>query len=126
GSIFTILSGRAIFVAGLGPFALASFTGEQRTREIATRMVMGATVSGLVYHLSREFTLLVLSAFLPGTLIGWWVVNEWLASFAYRTSISPWLFILSAVAAVVIAWLTVAFQALKAASTNPATALRYE
>lgn len=126
GSIFTILSGLAIFVAGLGLFALASFTGEQRTREIGIRKVMGATVSGLVYLLSREFTLLVLMAFIPGALIGWWVVNEWLASFAYRTSISPWLFILSGVAAVVIAWLTVAFQALKAASTNPATALRYE
>src|SRR5690606_8805673 len=125
GSIFTILSGLAIFVAGLGLFALASFTGEQRTRQIGIRKVMGATVSGLVYLLSREFTLPVLTDFIPGTLSGWWVVNEWLASFAYRTSISPWLCILSGVAAVVIAWLTVAFQALKGASTNPATALRY-
>src|SRR5690606_12153486 len=70
GSIFTILSGLAIFVAGLGLFALASFTGEQRTREIGIRKVMGATVSGLVYLLSREFTLLVLMAFIPGALIG--------------------------------------------------------
>ncbi len=126
GSIFTILSGLAIFVAALGLFALAAFTGEQRTREIGIRKVMGATVSGLVYLLSREFTVLVLMAFVPGALIGWWVVNEWLASFAYRTSISPWIFILSGLASVLLAWLTVAFQALKAASTNPANALRYE
>lgn len=126
GSIFTILSALAIFVAGLGLFALASFTGEQRTREIGIRKVMGATVSGLVYLLSREFTMLVLMAFIPGALIGWFVVNQWLASFAYRTEISPWIFILSGVAAVIIAWLTVGYQALKAASTNPANALRYE
>ena len=126
GSIFTILSALAIFVAGLGLFALASFTGEQRTREIGIRKVMGATVSGLVYLLSREFTVLVLMAFIPGAILGWWVVNEWLASFAYRTTISPWIFILSGVASIVIAWLTVGFQALKAASTNPANALRYE
>lgn len=126
GSIFTILSALAIFVAGLGLFALASFTGEQRTREIGIRKVMGATVSGLVYLLSREFTVLVLMAFIPGAILGWWVVNEWLASFAYRTTISPWIFILSGVASIVIAWLTVGFQALKAASTNPTNALRYE
>jgi putative ABC transport system permease protein len=126
GSIFTILSGLAIFVAGLGLFALASFTGEQRTREIGIRKVMGATVSGLVFLLSREFTVLVLMAFIPGAVIGWWVVNEWLASFAYRTTISPWILILSGVASIVIAWLTVGFQAIKAASTNPANALRYE
>lgn len=126
GTIFTILSGLAIFVAGLGLFALASFTGEQRTREIGIRKVMGATVSGLVYLLSREFTTLVLMAFIPGALIGWWVVNEWLASFAYRTTINPWIFVLTGVASVVIAWLTVGFQALKAALTNPANALRYE
>lgn len=126
GSIFTILSALAIFVAGLGLFALASFTGEQRTREIGIRKVMGATVSGLVYLLSREFTVLVLMAFIPGAILGWWVVNEWLASFAYRTTISPWIFILSGVASIVIAWLTVGFQALKAASTNPANALWYE
>jgi putative ABC transport system permease protein len=126
GSIFTILSGLAIFVAGLGLFALAAFTGEQRTREIGIRKVMGANVSGLVYLLSREFTVLVLMAFIPGAVLGWYVVNEWLASFAYRTTISPWVFILSGVASIILAWLTVGFQALKAASTNPANALRYE
>lgn len=124
--IFSILSGLAIFVAGLGLFALAAFTGEQRTREIGIRKVMGANVSGLVLLLSREFTLLVLLAFLPGALAAWWVVNEWLSGFAYKTEISPLIFLLSGVVAIIIAWLTVGFQALKAASANPADALRYE
>lgn len=124
--IFTILSGLAIFVAGLGLFALAAFTGEQRTKEIGIRKVMGANVSGLVLLLSREFTVLVLLAFIPGAAVAWWVVNEWLSGFAYRTEISPWLFLLSGTAAVLIAWLTVGFQALKAASANPVNSLRYE
>ena len=124
--IFTILSGLAIFVAGLGLFALAAFTGEQRTREIGIRKVMGANVSGLVLLLSREFTWLVLLAFVPGAVTAWWVVGEWLSGFAYRTEISPLIFLLSGIAAITIAWLTVGFQALKAASANPADALRYE
>lgn len=124
--IFTILSGLAIFVAGLGLFALAAFTGEQRTKEIGIRKVMGANVSGLVLLLSREFTLLVLLAFVPGAVAAWWVVGQWLSGFAYRTEISPLIFIFSGVLAIVIAWLTVGFQAIRAASANPADALRYE
>ncbi|HLT72866.1 MAG TPA: FtsX-like permease family protein, partial [Cyclobacteriaceae bacterium] len=124
--IFTVLSGLAIFVAALGLFALAAFSGEQRTKEIGIRKVMGANVSGLVLLLSREFTLLVLLAFIPGAIAAWWVVSEWLSGFAYRTEISPLIFLLSGLVAIVIAWLTVGFQALKAASSNPADALRYE
>lgn len=124
--IFTILSGLAIFVAGLGLFALAAFTGEQRTKEIGIRKVMGANISGLVLLLSREFTLLVLLAFIPGALAAWWVVHQWLSGFAYRTEISLSIFALSGVVAIIIAWLTVGFQAIKAASANPADALRYE
>src|SRR5690606_11932477 len=124
--IFTVLSGLAIFVAALGLFALAAFSGEQRTKEIGIRKVMGANVSGLVLLLSREFTLLVLLACIPGAVAAWWVVSEWLSGFAYRTEISPLIFLLSGLVAIVIAWLTVGFQALKAASSNPADALRYE
>jgi putative ABC transport system permease protein len=124
--IFSILSGLAIFVAGLGLFALAAFTGEQRTKEIGIRKTMGATVSGLVVLLSREFTMLVILAFVPGAAAAWWIVNEWLSGFAYRTDISPWIFLLSGVAAILVAWLTVGYQALKTASANPVKALRYE
>lgn len=125
-TIFGILSGLAIFVASLGLFALAAFTGEQRTKEIGIRKTMGATVTNLVFLLSREFTMLVLLAFIPGAVAAYWVVSSWLAGFAYRIDISPWTFVVSGVAALVIAWITVGFQALKTASSNPVDALRYE
>jgi putative ABC transport system permease protein len=125
-SIFGILSGLAIFVAGLGLFALAAFTSEQRTKEIGIRKSMGATVSNLVFLLSREFTVLVLLAFVPGAGFAYWAINNWLAGFAYRVDISPWVFLVSGVAAITVAWLTVGFQAIKTASSNPVNALRYE
>jgi putative ABC transport system permease protein len=68
----------------------------------------------------------VILAFVPGAAAAWWIVNEWLSGFAYRTDISPWIFLLSGVAAILVAWLTVGYQALKTASANPVKALRYE
>ncbi|HEX5169810.1 MAG TPA: ABC transporter permease [Cyclobacteriaceae bacterium] len=124
--LFTIFAGLAIFVACLGLFALAAFTAEQRTKEIGIRKTLGATVSNLTILLSREFTLLVIIAFVPAALIAWWLVDTWLSSFAYRIEISPSVFVLSGLAAVLLAWLTVGFQAVKTASANPVNSLRYE
>lgn len=125
-SIFSILSGLAIFVACLGLFALAAFTSEQRTKEIGLRKAMGASVSNLVVLLSREFTVLVLIAFVPGAAVAWWVIDSWLAGFAYRISVSPWLFVMSGVVMILIAWLTVGYQSIRAASANPVNSLRHE
>ena len=126
GKIFSIFSGLAIFIACLGLFALAAFTTEQRTKEIGIRKALGATPFSLTIILSKEFTQLVLIAFIPASVLGWYVSNQWLAGFAHRIEINPIVFLLSGVAAIVIAWLTVSYQAIKAAATNPVDSLRYE
>jgi putative ABC transport system permease protein len=126
GQLFTVFSGLAIFIACLGLFALAAFMAEQRTKEIGIRKAMGATTTGLTVLLSKEFTRLVLIAFAPGAIVAWFVVRNWLDSFAYRIEINPLIFIGSGIIAVVIAWLTVSFQSIKAASANPVNSLRYE
>lgn len=126
GKIFGIFSGLAIFVACLGLFALAAFTSEQRTKEIGIRKAMGATSLNLTMILSAEFIKLVIIAFVPAAALAWYGADQWLAGFTHRTEISIWIFIISGIAAVGIAWLTVSFQAIKAAATNPVTSLRYE
>jgi putative ABC transport system permease protein len=126
GTIFSIFSGLAIFIASLGLFALAAFTSEQRTKEIGIRKAMGATSFSLMMLLSREFTKLVIIAFVPAAVFGWYVSNQWLQGFEYRVEISPWIIIASGFIAILIAWVTVSYQSIKAAATNPVNSLRYE
>lgn len=125
-NIATVFTGLAIFVACLGLFALAAFTTEQRTKEIGIRKALGASVGRLTYILSWEFTVLVLLAFVPAAVGAWYLTNQWLTGFAYRTEVNPILFVLGGAASLAVAWLTVAFQALKAARSNPVDSLRYE
>jgi putative ABC transport system permease protein len=124
--IFTVFSSLTIFIACLGLFALAAFTTEQRTKEIGVRKAMGATVMSLTVLLSKEFTRLVLIAILPAVGFGWYVANWWLSDFVYRIKLSPVLFVGSALAAIFIAWITVSYQSIKAAASNPVNSLRYE
>lgn len=126
GVLFTVFSGLAIFIASLGLFALAAFMAEQRTKEIGIRKVMGASTTGLMILLSREFTKLVIIAFVPAAVVAWFVVNNWLNGFAYRVEISPLIFVVSGVLATTIAWLTVSFQSIKVAASSPVKSLRYE
>ena len=126
GQLFTVFSGLAIFIACLGLFALAAFMAEQRTKEIGIRKVMGASTTGLTMMLSREFTKLVIIAFIPAAVVAWLGVYLWLSGFAYRVGINPFVFVGSGLIATVIAWLTVSFQSLKAAASNPVNSLRYE
>lgn len=126
GKIFSVFAGLAIFVACLGLFALAAFTAEQRTKEIGIRKVMGASVPSLAVLLSGEFTKLVLIAFVPAAAAGWYVSDQWLQSFAYRVNVSPVIILMSGIVAIVVAWVTVSFQSIKAATSNPVNALRYE
>jgi len=116
----------AIFVACLGLFGLAAFTAEQRTKEIGIRKVLGASISGIVLLLSKEFTKLVLVSNLIAWPIAYWAMNRWLQDFAYRIHIGVGTFLLAGVLALIIALLTVSFQAIKAALANPVKALRYE
>jgi putative ABC transport system permease protein len=124
--VITAFSFLAIFVACLGLFGLASFTALQRTKEIGIRKVLGASVSGIVLLLSKEFAKWVLLANIIAWPVAWFAMSNWLENFAYRTEISPWLFPVSGVIALIIALLTVSFQAIKAAIANPVNALKYE
>ncbi len=116
----------AILIACLGLFGLAAFTAEQRTKEIGVRKVLGASVSGIVQLLSKDFIRLVLFALVIASPIAWWAMNHWLQDFAYHIDIQWWMFAVAGLAAVVIALLTVSFQAVKAAVANPVESLRDE
>jgi putative ABC transport system permease protein len=126
GQVFGVFSALAIFIACLGLFALAAFTAEQRTKEIGIRKAMGASMPSLIVLLSKEFTRLVLIAFVPAALAGWYIASGWLQGFEYRVEISPLIFVGSGLAAITIAWVTVGYQSIKAAGTNPVNSLRYE
>lgn len=116
----------AIFIACLGLFGLASFTAEQRTKEIGIRKTMGATVSRIVILLSTEFSVLVIISIFIASPVAWYFMRQWLQDYAYSTFLSWRVFALAAVLALLIALFTVSFQAIKAALTNPADALKYE
>jgi putative ABC transport system permease protein len=125
-SMFSYLTIVAIVIACLGLFGLASFTAEQRTKEIGIRKVLGASIHGLVSLLSKEFIKLVAIAILIATPIAWYFMQNWLEDFVYRISLTWWVFAVAGVAALMIALLTVSFQAIKAAIANPVKSLRME
>jgi putative ABC transport system permease protein len=126
--IFTIFSGLTIMIACLGLFGLAAFTTEQRTKEIGIRKVIGADVSGLVFLISKEFFMLVGIGLLIAFPLAWYFTNNWLETFAYRIVLSEeWgTFIISALLALIITFVTVGFHVLRAATANPVKSLRDE
>jgi len=124
GSLANAFAAIAIFIACLGLFGLASFTAEQRTREIGIRKVLGASVPHVVTLLSKEFLLLVFIAFLIGAPVAWAVMNQWLDMFAYRTEIGFGVIALTAFVTLSIAWLTVSYQSFRSALSNPVDAIR--
>ena len=124
--VFQIFSGLAILIACLGLFGLAAFTTQQRTKEIGIRKILGASISGIVCLLSKDLLKLVLIANLIAWPIAYYAMNQWLQSFAYRIDLGIGTFILSGLIALLIALLTVSYQAIKAARANPIEALRYE
>ncbi len=126
GKILGVFSGLTILVACLGLFGLATFTAEQRTKEIGIRKVLGASVAGVVALLSKDFLKLVFVAFILASPIAWYVMNRWLQDFAYRADISIWVFVVAIVLAVIITIVTISFQAIKAALANPVNSLRTE
>jgi putative ABC transport system permease protein len=126
GTILNIFSVLVIFVACLGLFGLATYTAEQRTKEIGIRKVLGASVTNVTQMLSKEFLKLVLIASLIAFPVAWYGMNKWLQSFAYRINISWWIFVVAGFAALFIALVTVSFQAIKAALANPVKSLRTE
>ena len=126
GQLFKYFAFFAVFISCLGLFGLASFMGEQRTKEIGVRKVLGAKVSGIVLLLSREFTKWVLLANIIAWPTAYFAMNKWLENFAYRSAIGVEVFILSAFLSLAIAFLTVSYQSIKAAIASPVKALKYE
>jgi ABC-type antimicrobial peptide transport system permease subunit len=116
----------AIIISSLGLFALTAFTAEQRVKEIGIRKVLGATIVNITTLLSKDFLKLVFVAILISTPIALWMMNKWIQNFAYRIEISWWIFVTAGLLALLIAFVTISFQAIKAAIANPVKSLRTE
>ena len=125
-SIFFYVTVIAIFIACLGLFGLSAFTIAQRTKEIGIRKVLGASVTGIVGMLSADFIKLVAIAALIALPLAWWAMHQWLLDFVYRVNIGWWVFVAAIAVAILIALVTISFQAIKAAVTNPVKSLRTE
>jgi putative ABC transport system permease protein len=126
GKLFIVFASLSIFISCLGLFGLATFMAEQRTKEIGIRKVLGASVSAITLLLSRDFLKLVVISVILATPIAWFFMNQWLQGFAYRIDINWWIFIVSGIIAVVIALVTVSYQAIAAGMSNPVNSLRTE
>jgi len=126
GTLFGFFSLIAIIIAALGLFGLASFTTQQRIKEIGIRKVLGATVSQIVWLLSTRFTLLVILAIAIATPVAWYSMDQWLEGFAYQIDMPAWSFVIAGGSAIVIAWLTISYQSIRTAILNPVNSLRSE
>ncbi len=126
GKVFGLFAGLAIFISCLGLFGLVTFTAEARTKEIGVRKVLGASTSSIVALLSKDFLKLILIAIGIASPVAWWAMNTWLQEFAYKIDIAWWVFALAGGLATAVALLTISFQSVKAALTNPVTSLRSE
>jgi putative ABC transport system permease protein len=126
GQVFGLFAGLAILLACLGLFALAAYTTVQRAKEIGIRKVLGATLSDITLLVSADFIRLVLISIVIASPIAWYLAHRWLADFAYRITLSWWVFALAGCVSVAIAFITVGYQALRAAAANPVKSLRTE
>ena len=124
--IFLVIAALTILIACLGLFGLATYAAEQRIREIGIRKVLGASVTGIVAMLSKDFIKLVLIASVLAIPVSWWMMNNWLSDFAYRTKLYWWVFVVAGSLALVVTLFTVGLKALKAAIVNPVKSLRTE
>jgi putative ABC transport system permease protein len=126
GTIFIIFTSLTIVIACLGLFGLAAYAAEQRTKEIGIRKVLGANVGAIVGMLSKDFIKLVMIAIVIAIPVAWVAMQQWLQGFAYRQNIQWWVVVLAAVLAVLIAFVTISFQSIKAALANPVRSLKNE
>jgi putative ABC transport system permease protein len=126
GTLFNLFAGLAVLISGLGLLGLATFAAQHRTKEIGIRKVLGASVMSVVGLLTKDFLTLVLASFLIASPLAWWAMNHWLEDFAYRIDMPWWVFALAGSVAVLLAFLTVGFQGLRAALANPVKSLRSE
>jgi predicted permease len=124
GRIFNLFAILAIFISCLGLYGLSAFMAEQRTREIGVRKVLGASVFSIVQLLSGSFTKLIIIAMAIAIPLSWFAINNWLKSFAYRIEIGWLIFVVASIAALLIAWITVSYESIKAAVASPVKSLR--
>jgi ABC-type antimicrobial peptide transport system permease subunit len=125
-TLAALFAGLTIFISCLGLFGLAAYMAENRIKEIGVRKVLGASVASITTLLSKDFLKLVLVALLIAAPVAWWAMNKWLQNYEYRIPISGWVFVAAGVLSVLIALLTVGYQAIKAATANPVKSLRSE
>ena len=118
--------GLSLLISCLGLLGLVIYTSETRRKEIGIRKILGASVSKIVSILSKEFVLLVILAFAISAPVAWWAVNQWLESFVYKTSIDWWVFVLSGLLLISVAIITLSFQIIKTARSNPVSSIRME
>lgn len=126
GQVLNVFTVMALSIACLGLFGLAAFSAEQRKKELGVRKVLGASVYKLMYLFTAEFTVLIVISLLIASPLAYLFVDSWLGNFAYKTPISPIVFIAAAIGSIVVAWLTIGFQSLRAANRNPVEVLRDE
>ena len=124
--IYKIFAGIAVFISCLGLYGLVSFMVVQRTKEVGVRKVLGASVASIVYLFSKEFILLIMLAFVIAVPVGWYMMSGWLQNFVYRIPISIDAFVLALAGAIILAWVTVGYKAIKAALVTPVKSLRSE
>ena len=124
--VVSIFTGLAIFIAILGLLGLISFAIEKRTKEIGIRKVMGASASGIVFLLSKDTLRLILVSIIISTPISWMLMKDWLENFSFKIQINPFIFLISGISAIVLAWTVLCFQTVKAASQNPVKSLKSE
>jgi predicted permease len=124
--LYKIFAGIAIFISCLGLYGLVSFMAVQRTKEMGIRKVLGASARNIVYLLSKEFTLLIIIAFVIAAPVAYFIMNKWLQNYTYRIPLGVSVFLLAITSSVIIAWITVAYRAIKTARANPVKSLRTE
>jgi len=125
-SLSKYFAGIAIIISCLGLFGLAAFTAERRIKEIGIRKALGSTSRSIVFLLSKDFTSLVIISIVIALPVSYYLVDTWLQRFAFRIDLEIWYFVMAGFAALIIAWLAVGGQAIKAAGANPATCLKDE
>ena len=124
--LYKIFAGIAIFISCLGLYGLVSFMAVQRTKEMGIRKVLGASARNIVYLLSKEFTLLIIIAFAIAAPVAYFIMHKWLQNYTYRIPLGASVFILAIISSIIIAWITVAYRAIKTARANPVESLRNE
>ena len=126
GTLFSWFTGIAILISCLGLFGLATYTAQVKVKEIGIRKVLGASVANITAMLSKDFLVLVVLSIIIATPIAWYAMSKWLQAFAYRIQMQWYIFALAGVMAIIIAFITISFQAIKAAIANPVKSLRSE